>query len=100
SGGGAHGHAGGPTRRALRAGVDTIEHGTELDEECLALFLETGAFMVPTISIRSERAARGRAAGQAPAEVVRKYREVAAVGDKWFQGGGEAGVRRPRGADT
>ena len=54
-----HSHTAEATRRALRAGVDTIEHGTELDEECLALFQETGAFMVPTISIRSERARAG-----------------------------------------
>jgi hypothetical protein len=65
-----HSHTAEATRRALRTGVDTIEHGTELDEECLTLFLESGAFMVPTISIRSERAMRGRAAGQAPPEVA------------------------------
>ena len=88
-----HSHTAEATKRALRAGVDTIEHGTELDEECLALFLETGAFMVPTISIRSERARAGRAAGRAPAEVVRKYVHVAEVGDQWFRRAAEAGVR-------
>ncbi len=95
-----HSHTAEATRRALRAGVDTIEHGTELDEECLRLFAETGAFMVPTISIRSERAMRGRAAGQAPPEVVRKYAEVAATGDKWFRRACEAGVRMALGTDT
>jgi imidazolonepropionase-like amidohydrolase len=95
-----HSHTAEATKRALRAGVDTIEHGTELDEECLALFLETGAFMVPTISIRSERARTGRAAGQAPAEVVRKYQHVAAVGDQWFRRASEAGVRMALGTDT
>lgn len=95
-----HSHTAEATRRALRAGVDTIEHGTELDEECLALFLETGAIMVPTISIRSERAMRGRAAGQAPPEVVRKYRHVAATGDAWFRRACEAGVKMALGTDT
>ncbi len=95
-----HSHTAEATKRALRAGVDTIEHGTELDEECLALFLETGAFMVPTISIRSERARTGRAAGQAPAEVVRKYQRVAAIGDQWFRRASEAGVRMALGTDT
>jgi imidazolonepropionase-like amidohydrolase len=95
-----HSHTAEATRRALRAGVDTIEHGTELDDECLALFLETGAFMVPTISIRSERGTRGRAAGHAPAEVVQKYREVAATGDTWFRRACEAGVRMAMGTDT
>jgi imidazolonepropionase-like amidohydrolase len=95
-----HSHTAEATKRALRAGVDTIEHGTELDEECLALFQETGAFMVPTISIRSERARTGRAAGRAPAEVVRKYEHVAATGDKWFRRACEAGVRMALGTDT
>ena len=95
-----HSHTAEATKRALRAGVDTIEHGTELDEECLALFLETGAFMVPTISIRSERARAGRAAGRAPADVVRKYEHVAAVGDQWFRRAAEAGVRMALGTDT
>ena len=95
-----HSHTAEATKRALRAGVDTIEHGTELDEECLALFLETGAFMVPTISIRSERARAGRAAGRAPADVVRKYEHVAAVGDRWFRRASEAGVRMALGTDT
>ena len=54
-----HSHTAEATKRALRAGVDTIEHGTELDEECLALFLERRVFLVPTISIRSERAGPG-----------------------------------------
>jgi imidazolonepropionase-like amidohydrolase len=95
-----HSHTAEATKRALRAGVDTIEHGTELDEECLALFQETGAFMVPTISIRSERARAGRAAGRAPTDVVRKYEHVAATGDKWFRRACEAGVRVALGTDT
>jgi imidazolonepropionase-like amidohydrolase len=34
---------------ALRAGADTIEHGTRLDEESIELFRKTGAFLVPTL---------------------------------------------------
>jgi imidazolonepropionase-like amidohydrolase len=56
--------------------------------------------MVPTISIRAERATRGRAVGNAPAEVVRKYAEVAAVGDACFRRACEAGVRMALGTDT
>ncbi|MBK8020588.1 MAG: amidohydrolase family protein [Chloroflexi bacterium] len=36
---------------ALRGGVDTIEHGTDLDDECISLFLETGATLVPTLAV-------------------------------------------------
>lgn len=37
-------------KRALRAGADTIEHGTALDEACCELFLRSGAVLVPTLS--------------------------------------------------
>jgi len=37
-------------KNALRAGVDSIEHGHMLDEEALALFAQTGAYVVPTLT--------------------------------------------------
>jgi imidazolonepropionase-like amidohydrolase len=95
-----HSHTAEHTRRALEAGVDTIEHATALDEACLELLVRRDATIVPTISIRSDRAVRGRAAGSAPAEVVRKYADVAATGDAWFRRACEAGVRIALGTDT
>jgi imidazolonepropionase-like amidohydrolase len=35
---------------ALAAGVDSIEHGTTLDDECLELFRRSGAYYVPTLA--------------------------------------------------
>lgn len=35
--------------RALRNGVDTIEHGIGIDDESIELFEETGSILVPTI---------------------------------------------------
>ena len=43
----AHGLAG--INAALTAGVDSIEHGSFLDDSSIALFLKTGAFHVPTL---------------------------------------------------
>ncbi|HEY1560347.1 MAG TPA: amidohydrolase family protein [Caulobacteraceae bacterium] len=43
----AHGLAG--INAALSAGVDSIEHGSFLDESSIELFLKTGAFHVPTL---------------------------------------------------
>jgi imidazolonepropionase-like amidohydrolase len=37
-------------RFALRAGADTIEHGTRMDDETIALFAQSGAVLVPTLS--------------------------------------------------
>ena len=43
----AHGKAG--IDAALRAGIDSIEHGTYLDDETIALFREHDATLVPTV---------------------------------------------------
>lgn len=43
----AHGKAG--IEAALRAGIDSIEHGTYLDDETIALFKENDATLVPTV---------------------------------------------------
>ena len=45
----AHAHGNNGIKAALRAGVDAIEHGTFLDDEAIALFIETGAFLAPTL---------------------------------------------------
>ncbi len=45
----AHAHGALGIKDALRAGVDSIEHGTYLDDEAIALFKEHGAYLVPTI---------------------------------------------------
>jgi imidazolonepropionase-like amidohydrolase len=45
-----HAHGADGVRVALAAGVDSIEHGTTLDDECLELFRKSGAYYVPTLS--------------------------------------------------
>ena len=44
----AHGVAG--VNAALAAGADSIEHGTEMDDESVRLFKKSGAYYVPTLS--------------------------------------------------
>ena len=46
----AHAHGTDGINAALRAGVDSIDHGTYLDKESIKLFKETGAYLVPTLS--------------------------------------------------
>jgi len=45
----AHAHGVNGINAALRAGVDSIEHGTYLDKESIRLFKRNNAFLVPTI---------------------------------------------------
>ena len=48
----AHGDEGG--RAAVLGGVKSIEHGTYLSEETLALMVEKGTYLVPTIAVVSD----------------------------------------------
>jgi len=45
----AHAHGAGGINAALRAGVDSIEHGSYLTAESISLFRKTGAYLVPTV---------------------------------------------------
>jgi imidazolonepropionase-like amidohydrolase len=45
----AHAHGVAGINAALRAGVDSIEHGTYLDDQSIKLFRKTGAYLVPTL---------------------------------------------------
>jgi imidazolonepropionase-like amidohydrolase len=49
----AHAHDRKGANAAVRAGVRSIEHGTYLDDETLALMKKQGTFFVPTLAIMS-----------------------------------------------
>jgi len=44
----AHAHGKQGIKNAITAGVNSIEHGTCLDDECIGLMLSNGTFLVPT----------------------------------------------------
>ena len=44
-----HAHAADGINAALRAGVDSIEHGSYANKESIKLFKKTGAYLVPTL---------------------------------------------------
>ena len=46
----AHAHGAEGMKRAILAGVRSIEHGTLMDEEIIKLMITNGTFYVPTIS--------------------------------------------------
>lgn len=49
----AHAHGPEGAKRAIRAGIDSVEHGTFLDDEGLRMMRERGTYLVPTLSVRS-----------------------------------------------
>lgn len=46
----AHAHGAEGMKRAIRAGVRSIEHGTYMDDEAMALMKKHGTYFVPTLS--------------------------------------------------
>jgi len=48
----AHAHGAEAAKRAIRAGIDSIEHGTFLDDEALRMMHDKGVFLVPTLTVR------------------------------------------------
>lgn len=73
----AHGEAG--MRRAVEAGVTSIEHGTHMSDEVMALMRERGTWYVPTIHAGRFVADKAREDGYFP-EIVRP--KAAAIGAK------------------
>ena len=45
----AHAHGAEGAKRAIRAGIDSIEHGTFLDDEALEMMKARGTYLVPTL---------------------------------------------------
>ena len=62
-------------KNALRAGIDSIEHGIYLDDECIAIMARRGVYHIPTLSAAYHIEKNGTAAG-IPAFAVEKNRVV------------------------
>lgn len=45
----AHAHGATGAKRAIRAGIDSIEHGSFLDDEALNMMKEHGTYLIPTL---------------------------------------------------
>lgn len=48
----AHAHGAEAAKRAIRAGIDSIEHGTFIDDEAMRMMVEHGTYLVPTLAVR------------------------------------------------
>ena len=70
-----HAHGVEGMKRAIRAGVDSLEHGTQMDEETMKLLSEKGVWYVPTLSAGIFVGEKAKVAGYFP-EVVRPKAEL------------------------
>jgi imidazolonepropionase-like amidohydrolase len=94
-----HAHGAEGMKRAIRAGVQTIEHGTYLDDEAIALMKQNGTWLVATISAGRFVADKARERGYFQ-EMVRV--KAAAIGPQiqgTFARAYKAGVKIAFGTD-
>ncbi|HAN39566.1 MAG TPA: amidohydrolase, partial [Chitinophagaceae bacterium] len=68
----AHCHGKEGMLRAVKAGVNSIEHGTYMDEEVMALMVQRGTYLVPTITAGKSVGDSAKKPGYYPALVTPK----------------------------
>lgn len=95
---GAHAQATEGIKNAVRAGVDSIEHGVWLDEEAIALMLERGTYLVATLTAPWQIAHCGLEAG-IPPFMVDKGWQVLDSHEASFKTAIAAGVNIAMGTD-
>ncbi len=81
----AHAHGAGGIAAALRAGVDSIEHGSYLNDDILKLFKQTGAYLVPTLLAGVSVSEEVQSNPNIPPAIVEKIKTVAPVVKASFQ---------------
>jgi imidazolonepropionase-like amidohydrolase len=64
----AHAHGVDGINAALRAGVDSVEHGTFTNDETFRLYKQTGAYYVPTLMAPAAALADGKRGALTPAQ--------------------------------
>ncbi len=94
----AHAHGAEAIKRAVRAGVRSIEHGTYLDEEGAEMMAERGTWLVSTMTAAdaNETLATDE---RVPAEIRAKFAEIGTPERGAFSMAVETGVRVAMGTD-
>jgi len=95
----AHAHGAEGIKRAVRAGVRSIEHGSLMDDESIALMAEHRTFLVADVWMGDWSIEQGEREGWSP-NVMRKLRETTDVQREGFAMAVEAGVRIAFGTDS
>lgn len=96
----AHAHGAEGMKRAIRAGVTSIEHGTFMDDEVIALMKEHDTFFVPTITAGKSVADSARISGYYPPLVVPKAIATGPIIQSTFAKAYKAGVKIAFGTDA
>lgn len=95
-----HAHSADGILAALQAGVDSIEHGTYLDDASIAAFKRGGAYLVPTLLAGDTVARQAREADWMPAAVRAKAAAVGPQMTAMARRAHAAGIRVAFGTDS
>jgi imidazolonepropionase-like amidohydrolase len=96
----AHCHGAEAMKRAVRAGVNSIEHGTYMDDEVMQLMKQHGTYFVPTITAGKSVADSAKKTGYYPALVTPKALAIGPKIHATFAKAYKAGVKIAFGTDA
>lgn len=96
----AHAHGAEGMKRAIRAGVTSIEHGTYMDDEAIELFKKHGTYFVPTILAGRFVAEKAAIEGYFPAVVRPKAAAIGPLIQDTFARAFKRGVKIAFGTDS
>jgi imidazolonepropionase-like amidohydrolase len=95
-----HAHGADGINAALRAGVDSIEHGTYLDAESIRMMKASGAYLVPTLLAGDTVRRQAQTADWMPPNVKKKALEVGPNMIAALRRAREGGVKIAFGTDS
>jgi imidazolonepropionase-like amidohydrolase len=95
-----HAHGAEGMKRAIRAGVNSIEHGSYMDDEAIALFKQYGTWYVPTLTAGAAVADSAKKPGYYPDLVTPKALEIGPRIKATFTKAYKAGVKIAFGTDA
>jgi imidazolonepropionase-like amidohydrolase len=95
-----HAHGAEGMKRAIRAGVSSIEHGTYMDDEAMALAKQYGTWYVPTLTAGASVADSAKKPGYYPDVVTVKALEIGPKIKATFAKAYKAGVKIAFGTDA
>lgn len=96
----AHAHGAEGMKRAVLAGITTIEHGTFMTEEIMGLMKDKGTYYVPTISAGMFVAEKAKQPGYFPPVIVPKALAVGPQVQETFAKAYKRGVKIAFGTDS
>lgn len=95
-----HAHGVEGIKRAIKGGVNSIEHGSYTDDECIALFKQYGTYYVPTITAGKSVADSAKIPGFFPAVIAGKAIAVGSQIQSTFARAYKGGVKIAFGTDA